>query len=276
MCCTEDDCPGDYVCWYESGERSSFIKVCTDKGPPRGSRLFGDTCSASDNYDADCNSGLCLDMGDWEERCGKFCCRDSDCPGGYICEFTVEADSAGFYNIRACRLPMAFCCPNSPADQFEANDSGNNAVYWAWGPLDITAGPGSPESTGVTFASGVVHTIEGTGVDNNDDGPDSDNVDVDTFSINTGTAANIHLVLDVAGTGADLDVCVTDTSHNPIACPGVIADGSANNFDGIYEEDFYMDEDGLFSPGATYNVSIGVYTSSSGLPVDWQLTLCAE
>jgi hypothetical protein len=37
-----------------------------------------------------------------------------------------------------------------------------------------------------------------------------------------------------------------------------------------------MDEDGWFSPGANYNVSIGTYESSFGLPVDWQLTLCAE
>jgi len=276
MCCTDGECPGDYVCWYEAGYGKSFIKVCTDKGPPRGSKSFGDTCTASDNYDADCNSGLCLDMGDWEERCGRFCCRDSDCPSGYICEFAVETPEAGFYNIRACRLPLAHCCPNSPADQLEADDAGNNAVYWEWDGPSYTAGPGSPESTGVTFASGVVHTIEGTGADNNDDGPDSDNVDVDTFSINTGTAANIHVVLDVAGTGADLDVCVTDTSYNVIACPGQIADGSSDTFDGIFDEDFYMDEDGLFSPGATYYVSVGVYTSSTGLPVDWQLTLCAE
>jgi hypothetical protein len=254
----------------------SYIKVCMDKGPPQGSKLFGDTCSASPYYDGDCLTGLCLDMGDWEQRCGRFCCRDSDCPGGYICEFAVAAGIAGFHDIRACRLPVAHCCPSSPADQIEADDSGNNAVYWEWGPLQLSAGPGSPEPTGVTFAPGMVLTVEGTGVDNNDGAAGSDYVDVDTFSINTGTANNIHMLLDIAGTGANLDICVTDTLHSSIICPSSVANGSADTLDGIYEEDIYMDEDGWFSPGVTYNVSIGVRANSSGLPVDWQLTLCAE
>jgi hypothetical protein len=44
----------------------------------------------------------------------------------------------------------------------------------------------------------------------------------------------------------------------------------------IFEEDFYMDDSGNFTQGTNINVSVGTYVGASGLPVDWQLTLCAE
>jgi hypothetical protein len=69
---------------------------------------------------------------------------------------------------------------------------------------------------------------------------------------------------------------VTDSSLTFVEGPGMIADGSANNFDGIFEEDFRTNDGGLHTPGTNYYVRLGVYESSTGLPVDWQLTICGE
>lgn len=171
-------------------------------------------------------------------------------------------------------LDISNCCPESPPSRTEFNDTGNNQVLWNWN--SFTAGPGTAEDTYRLLWPGSRLTIAGTGEDNGDDGPGSDYLDVDSFRFNSGTAADIYVMLDVAGTGADLDVVITDTEFNYVAGRGLVGPGSAGTLDGLMEEGFWADENGRLFPGSEYYISVGTHQSSAALPVNWQLTLCAE
>jgi hypothetical protein len=85
LCCTHADCPPNYYCAIWLGQESSVIKAC-DWGSG-GAGAFGDACAS----DGDCASMVCLDVGEGS-RCNSYCCRDTDCPAGYICDFAFYVD----------------------------------------------------------------------------------------------------------------------------------------------------------------------------------------
>ena len=101
MCCTEQDCPQDYICYFWGGQVSSIFRVCTWTGG-RGPDGFGTACN-SNGYDADCQTGICLDVGSGLQ-CNRFCCRDADCPSGYKCDFAYSVDMDPYADAigRAC------------------------------------------------------------------------------------------------------------------------------------------------------------------------------
>jgi hypothetical protein len=107
FCCTKDDCPASHTCWYQSRAGDSYIKVCMPLAT--GALLFGEPCVATNWYDSACEAGLCLDMGDGTERCSSTCCRDSDCPVGYRCDFTFTPGGYTYLQIRTCKLIEDSC-----------------------------------------------------------------------------------------------------------------------------------------------------------------------
>ncbi len=263
----------------------------------------GDTCVVHTDCAANNNDPACMpDAMGWQDGyCMEWCNLGTpDCPAGSFCtdfgfgsmglcmdECDLAADPCrpGFFccynpdfDANVCQPNswpcMANCQPSSSADYLEAVDATNNAVYWD-GFGAVSAGPGTPEDPGLTMANVMTFTIEGSSAENGDDVPAaSDYKDVDTFLISAGTADDIYITLDVAGTGADLDVLVTDLAFGFVSISWNIGNGSSDTFDGVYEEEFSISDYGMFTPGGDYLVSVGVWQSSTGLPVNWQMTLC--
>ena len=94
FCCTVNDCPGQYYCAVWLGRDASLIKACDWIGT-RGSKTFGQGCSAN----SECQSVFCL-----AGTCNSLCCRDTDCPGGYKCDFAFSVDRGTYGTAlgRAC------------------------------------------------------------------------------------------------------------------------------------------------------------------------------
>jgi hypothetical protein len=101
MCCTEVDCPSEYICFFRAGKESSIFRVCQWVGT-RGSNGFGTACSTP-GADNSCHTSLCLDVGSGL-RCNRFCCRNADCPSGYKCDFAYLVDMHPYADAlgRAC------------------------------------------------------------------------------------------------------------------------------------------------------------------------------
>lgn len=88
MCCTEADCGWQRTCWFWLGGLPQSTQRTCVRREPRGPNEFGTPCLGTEYYDSDCYTGLCLDVGEGE-CCNRFCCRDSDCPDGTRCDFTL-------------------------------------------------------------------------------------------------------------------------------------------------------------------------------------------
>jgi len=145
MCCTEAECAGGRICWFwEDGEAPSTIKLCMDKGTT-GPDGFGTACTGASFFDSDCSTGLCVDVGEGE-RCNRFCCRDTDCPAGYMCDFAfiVLRQANKNSRVRACvpevvQLPDSgpgnICMPGDkcgltiPVTSFPAQINGDNTGF---------------------------------------------------------------------------------------------------------------------------------------------------
>ncbi|MBW2700517.1 MAG: hypothetical protein JRF33_06825, partial [Deltaproteobacteria bacterium] len=118
MCCTEAECIEGRVCWFwVDGEAPSTIRLCTDMGPT-GTAEFGTPCTGTDFFDSSCATGLCLDLGDGE-RCNRFCCRDTDCPTGSMCEFAFILPRAANKDSR-----VRVCVPAVPRIPTANDESG--------------------------------------------------------------------------------------------------------------------------------------------------------
>jgi hypothetical protein len=103
MCCTEADCGWQRTCWFWfGGHPQSTQRLCVRK-ELRGPNDFGTPCFGIDYYDETCYTGLCVDVGEGE-RCNRFCCRNTDCPDGYRCDFAflLERDENKRNFVRAC------------------------------------------------------------------------------------------------------------------------------------------------------------------------------
>jgi hypothetical protein len=148
MCCTEAECAGGRICWFwEGGEAPSTIKLCMDKGST-GSDGFGTACTGSDFFDSSCSTGLCVDVGEGE-RCNRLCCRDTDCPAGYVCDFAfiVLRQANKNSRVRACVPEIAQLPDSGPEDiclpgdrcgltiavsSFPAHINGDNTDYTSY------------------------------------------------------------------------------------------------------------------------------------------------
>ncbi len=117
MCCTEAECAAGRVCWFwEGGDAPSTIRLCMDKGTT-GPDGFGTACTGTDFFDPGCLTGLCVDVGEGE-RCNRFCCRDTDCPAGYMCDFAfiVLRQANKNSRVRACVPEVASLPDTGPED----------------------------------------------------------------------------------------------------------------------------------------------------------------
>jgi hypothetical protein len=138
MCCTEAECTTGRICWFWlDGEAPSTVRLCTDMGST-GSDGFGTSCTGTDFFDSSCATGLCVDVGEGE-RCNRYCCRDTDCPAGYMCDFAflVLRQANKNSRVRACvpevpRLPEV-----TPEDACQPGDTCGDPIVLTTFPDSI-------------------------------------------------------------------------------------------------------------------------------------------
>jgi len=156
---------------------------------------------------------------------------------------------------------------DTDADYVESNDLDNNAVQWDWAPLELRLGPGTPEDTEITLTTGESYLIAGSCIDNGE-AAESDNDDHDSYAINTGAFSKMLVLLDVSGLSADVDVLLTDTLAVDLGGPGLVLNGTSDDFDGDYEERFASP---LLDPSTKYFLNVGSYSQSTVYPIRYRL-----
>jgi hypothetical protein len=202
-------------------------------------------------------------------------------PGDYLITVSSynQADIAAAIDYRlTIEMDSATRCPRvtADADYTEANDgvtaSGNDVyeVRYSGNPRrQFTAiTTDAPEPTGITVDTNVSYRVSGTS-----DLPVTAPVswldayqDRDTYAITMGATTNMLSVrVNWPGTTADLDVFVF-----PMNELNEIATGWYN---ANMEDEFTTL---AVTPGATYWVMVAADDDSTGLPVDYDITLCGS
>ncbi len=92
LCCTNTDCPPDFVCW-ESGSGTGACISRAVAGAPADGTAVGAACTEGN----ECASGIC-----GEGTCAPPCCVDRDCGAGGVCAMTVARGRSTTDLVLAC------------------------------------------------------------------------------------------------------------------------------------------------------------------------------
>jgi hypothetical protein len=197
-------------------------------------------------------------------------------PTDEVCTGGVDEDFNGLIDCGDFPCFADAVCYEGP--YAETDDDGNNAVQWTWGSTSIviSEGPGTAEDIGLTLEAGTSYLITGSAEDNGE-APTFDNDDHDTYAFNSGDATDALIMLDLEGTGNDLDVIITDTGVTDAVGPGQIANGSSDTLDGIWEEYWSIGgQGGALTPDTDYYISVGAYAQAgTEYPADYELYIVA-
>jgi hypothetical protein len=187
--------------------------------------------------------------------------------------FNAAATSAGInYKVTLQLDAPATRCPKITATEnyAEAADgggTGNDVIrhdFSASPQSSLTTANDAPEATNLTLAAGTSYRIRGqsANVDMNNDSYK----DRDTYAITTGATTNqLTVRLNWPGTTTDLDYRIYQQNTASSYAAGL--DVSA------MEEEF---ETFAVRPNTTYWLWIGADDGSTGLPVDYDASLCAD